>query len=431
MLKPHIVILGAGFGGVYTAKRLAPRVKKGEVDVTIVNRTNYFLFTPLLHEVATGSLGPSSVAEPLREIFAGTGVSVVEGEVEGIDASAREVKVSGHAIGYDYLVVATGAETSYYGIPGADRFTLPLKSLADASAIRARIIDAFERAMFCADPSERAQLLSFVVVGGGPTGVETVAELEEFVCGMAKRYYHSLVLEDGKKIEDEASISLIHTGPELLPQFMPSLRAAAQDRLRKKGVRLLLNKTVTAVSPKGLALADGALVPAGVVIWAAGVKPIVPHFIQGASTAPTPALIGGRLQVDPHFRLAADERIFALGDVAGYTPPVPFLAQAAIAQARTVADNIVAALRGKQLRPLAFALKGSMASVGQRFAIGQITPPILGRLGGGQVAVSGLFAWLMWRTIYLFKFLSWKKRVRIMVDWAFELFWPRDITKLS
>jgi len=429
MLKPHIVILGAGFGGVYTAKNLIPQVKKGAIDLTIINRTNYFLFTPLLHEVATGSLGPSSVAEPLREIFAGTGISIIEGDVENIDMPTKVVKVSGHEIEYDYLIVATGAETNYYGIPGADRFTMPLKSLADAAAIRSRVIDAFEQAMFSADQTERARLLSFVVIGGGPTGVETVAELEEFVCGMARRYYGHIEFGQGKKIEDDISVTLVHTGLEILPQFMPKLRAAATEHLRRKKIKLLFGKTVTAVSPKSLAFADSTTIPAGVVVWAAGVKPIIPRFSNSSGAAPI--LAGGRLVVDAHFRLSSDERIFVLGDAAGYTPPAPFLAQIATAQAKVVAGNVMASIRQKPLKPFAFALKGSMVSIGQRFAIGQFTPPILHRFGAGQFALSGFIAWWMWRTVYLFKFASWKKRLRIMADWTFELFWPRDITRLS
>lgn len=245
MLRPHIVILGAGFGGMYVARALATLVKKGELDVTIVNQTNYFLFTPLLHEVATGSLSPSSVAEPIREIFAHTGVRIIQGVVESIDRSARMVHIlcdhTKHDISYDFLVIATGATTNYYDIPGADRFTYPLKTLADAAAIRDRIIDSFEEAVLSPDPATRARLLSFAVVGGGATGVETAAEISDFVKGLVRRYYNDTDCRPDDPCNcspEEPKVSIIHAGPELLQMFAPSLRQAAEKRLRENGVEL-------------------------------------------------------------------------------------------------------------------------------------------------------------------------------------------------
>ena len=426
MLKPHIVIVGAGFGGVYVAKRIVSRVAKGEIDVTVINRTNYFLFTPLLHEVATGALGPASVAEPLREVFAHTGVAVIEAEVDSVDLDAQKLKIANHAAGrdshtieYDYLVISTGAETNYYGIPGADRFGMPLKTLADAVAIRSRIIDAFEEAVLANSAEERKALLSFAVVGGGPTGVETAAELAEFVSGMTRRHYckpECSADEPGQCRFDEPSVSLINGGPEILQQFPPLLRTAAADRLRHEGVKLILNSAVASVSAKGIVLADGSTVPASVVVWAAGVKPIIPQFI-----GTQPQVVVGRLVASSDMRLAGQGRVFVLGDVAGLTPPVPFLAQAAIAQARVVATNLLASISQKPLKSFSYRSKGNMVSVGQRFAIAQ----------SGKINISGLFAWWIWRTVYLFKFTSWRKRFRIVVDWTFDFFLPRDITKLS
>ena len=229
MLRPHIVIVGAGFGGTYVAKKLAPYVKKGTIDVTVVNKTNYFLFTPLLHEVATGSLGPLSVAEPLREIFAGTGVEVCQGSVQSIDTENMRVHISSngnrHTLPYDYLVISTGAETNYYGIAGAERYTFPLKNLADAARIRSQIIDCFEEAIMSENPEERARLLSFVVVGGGPTGVETAAELNEFVHSIVSRYYSKSDPQTDICSHKEVKVNLIHAGPELLQQFPTSLRS--------------------------------------------------------------------------------------------------------------------------------------------------------------------------------------------------------------
>ncbi len=419
MLKPHIVILGAGFGGTYVAKKLAPLVKAGEIDVTIVNRTNYFLFTPLLHEVATGSLTASSVAEPLREIFQGTGIELCEGAIESINATDGRVRVVGslHAtLEYDYLVIATGAETNYYNIPGAEKFSLPLKSIADAENIRAAIIDAFEKALYDIDPEVRRRQLSFVVVGGGATGVEVAAELSEFIDGIVERYYR----ETNHCKPEEPQISLVHAGKELLEMFPPRLRAAAEKRLRENKVSIHSSATVTSVTQNGLILGGEMTIPASTIIWAAGVKPVVPHFEDGM-----PPLVGGRLAVDEFFQVKDCEHIFALGDASGYIDTrknegksLPMLAQVAVGEAGKVAYNIMASIHNKRLRSFKYRSKGSMVSVGQWFAIGEIF----------SMKIAGKFTWWLWRTVYLFKFASWKKRIRIMFEWTLDIFYPRDIT---
>lgn len=411
---PHIVILGAGFGGVYVTKKLLKAVRAGSIDVTIVNRTNYFLFTPLLHEVATGALSPTCVAEPLREVFNGTKVRVMQGNVDAINTTNKTVTVSGNPIVYDSLVIATGAETNYYGIAGAQENTLPLKNLYDAARIRSVIIDRFEKAATTKDKSEKESLLSFAVVGGGATGVEMAAELAEFVAGISERYYsiHDCTPEIAK-------ISIVDTGPELLQMFAPSLRKAAETRLIKAGVAVYHNSAVTSVTPEGLTLANSTTIPAKTVIWSAGVKAIIPKFedIQ-------PTLVKGRISVNNFFQMVNGESvisdIFVLGDVASYPTPLPMLAQVAEGQAATVAKNICAQAGGRPLAGFVYKSKGSMVSVGQWFAIGEIF----------SIKISGRITWWMWRTVYLFKFASFKKRVRIMFEWTLELFFPRDITKI-
>lgn len=434
-MKPRIVILGAGFGGMYVAKKLKRLARRGLVELTLVNRTNYFLFTPLLHEVATGGLSPRNVAEPLREVFAGSGVKIVQGAVDAIDPVRRTVAVRNNdhqtTIGYDYLVIATGAETNHYNIPGADVNTYPLKTLNDAARIRGNVIDAFERAMLEPDEEARKELLSFAVVGGGATGVEVAAELAEFIHGMIRRYYSDTNCarhEAGRCRSEEASLTLIHTGKELLEMFAPSLRAAAERRLARSGVALKLNKMVTEVTPDGLKLNDGTQVVSKTTIWAAGVKAAVPVFASNA-----PALSGGRIIVDQYFRLQGSDRVFALGDVAAYvdvhqfakdssnTKAVPMLAQVAVAESKTVAANIICSIKNKPLTNFHYHSKGSMVSVGQWFAIGEIY----------SMNIAGWITWWLWRTVYLFKFASWHKRIRIAVDWTLDFFYPRDITKLT
>ncbi|MBU6427008.1 NAD(P)/FAD-dependent oxidoreductase [Patescibacteria group bacterium] len=460
MLRPHIVILGAGFGGTYVAKKLLPAVSKGKIDVTVVNKTNYFLFTPLLHEVATGALSPASSAEPLREIFKGSGIRLCQGVVESVNAANRRVHIRGaasdagkHTLEYDYLVIATGAEANYYGIPGAEQFTLPLKSLADAARIRSKVIDAFEEAVLCEDLEERLRRLSFAVIGCGPTGVEVAAELAELVRGMARRYYDCTnCLPDvcgsaqsarkgnlrGSCRPEEPTIGIVDGAPELLAQFPPKLRAAAARRLLKHGVNLHLGSKVTAVTPKGVVLANNSTVPAATVIWAAGVKPAMPVF-----EGDMPELVNGRLAVDEFFHAGGNDRVFALGDIAAYdavsitavssvaprmkdgpiqpSRPVPMLAQAAVQEAKIVAGNIIASINQKKLKSFKYRPKGALVSVGQWFAVGEIF----------GLQLSGNLAWWLWRTVYLFKFASWKKRIHIAFEWTVNLFYTRDITKLS
>jgi NADH dehydrogenase len=414
-MRPHIVILGAGFGGVYVAKKLAPLVRSGKIDLTIVNRTNYFLFTPLLHEVATGGLTAGSVAEPLREIFAGTGIQICQGDIELIDATHKRVTVSGATIEYDYLVIATGAETNYYNIPGAETYTLPLKNLADAEEIRAVIIEAFEKALYDRNPEERLKQLSFAVVGGGATGVELAGELSQFIKGIVSRYYQ----DTNHCRAEEPAISLIHAGKELLELFPPSLREAAHKELEKKGVVVHTNAVVTEVTENGLVLGTSCTIPAATIIWAAGVKPIIPNFLND-----TPVLTAGRLTLNQYFMVQPFEDIFALGDSAAYADtsnqgkPLPMLAQVAVNQADVVANNIRSLVLGIPLKPFTYRSKGSLVSVGQWFAVGDIF----------KARITGKVAWILWRLVYMSKFGSWKKRTRILIDWVLNIFYPRDIT---
>ncbi len=425
MLKPHVVILGAGFGGTYVAKKLAKHVKRGLIDVTIVNKTNYFLFTPLLHEVATGSLSPTSVAEPLREVFAGTGVELCQGSVQSIDMAERQVIISGvngprYTLPYDYLVIATGAETNYYGISGAEKYALPLKELNDAVRIRSQIINCFEEAVMCEDPTERARLLTFVVVGGGPTGVETVGELNDFVHGISARYFcnnQEFKLGDTKVI-------LVHAGAELLQQFPQVFRKSALDRLCVSGVDVRLDSAVNNITSHTISFENGGNIPTRTVIWTAGVKPSKLDFggANGSNMASA-----GRVTIDEYFRVDSDERTFALGDTA---VTLAMLAQVAVGQAAVVAKNIIASIKLKELKKFTFQSKGIFISVGQWFAIGSFS--LFGGISNDKPTskIQGRFAWWVWRTIYISKFASTKKRIRSVFEWTLELFFPRDITKL-
>lgn len=402
MSKPHIVIVGSGFGGVYTAKHLTKHVKRGTVDVTLVSTTNYFLFTPLLHEVATGNLSAFSVTESLREIFFKSGVNVLRDDVISLDTRSRTLTTKRTTLHYDALVLATGAVSNNYSIPGVAEHALPLKTLLDAVRIRAKIITTMEGAL------QMPRSPSFTVIGGGATGVEVAAELSELVRMIAMRYF--------PKTHQIPSVTLISSTPELLNQsFHPFLKKTAEARLRNKGIQLMLGTAVAKVEENRVELTDGSTVASDVTIWTAGVKPTLPEIVDE-----NPSLSGSRVRVDETLRAIGDPRIFAIGDVAATPAPTPMLAQAAVAQAPIVAKNVIAALNDLPLKPFIYTSKGSLISLGEWYAAGEIM----------GVTIKGKFAWWLWRTVYLFKFLSIKKRIRIAFEWTVDLFTPRDTSNI-
>lgn len=418
MKKPHIVVVGSGFGGLHVAKSLLLLLKKGLIDVTIINRTNYFLFTPLLHEVATGGLSAGSIAESLREIFFGTDVRILLGNVDSIDSSAQIVHFDKHQIHYDFLVLATGADTNFYDIPGAQEFCFSLKNLSEALRIRSSVINSFERAILSPDMDEMQKLLSFVVVGGGATGVELAAELMELVEMLERRYFHRAY--DFFR-HHHASVTLVNSGQELLSVFSPFLRKTAEQRLRDQGVIVHKGSRVTEVSADHIGLANGVQIFSRMIVWTAGVKPVTPDF-----SGIVPVFSGGKICVDPFLRAQGFSNIFVLGDIAfcgrgDCVKPVPMFAQAAFSQSKTVSRNIIASLSGKSLEEFEYHSQGNLISLGQWYAAGDL----------GFLKFCGRIAWFVWRTIYLFKFASWKKRVRIVFEWTLNIFHPRDITNFS
>lgn len=415
MNKPHVVIVGAGFGGVYTALKLAPFVKKGWINVTLINKTNYFLFTPLLHEVATGGLGAHSATESLREIFSGTGVRLIQATVDTVDMSARKVIYAGKELAFDVAVVATGAETNYYNIPGAKEYTRVLKNLSDALSIREELIDTFEDASCVESSEERKKHLTFVVVGGGATGVEMAAEIAEFIDHMYERHFKGVSCIK----KDEISLHLVNTGPDLLSMLPQTLREKTARHLQRLGVMLHLGATVTEVHDKNIMFKDGSSISARFILWAAGVTPVAPVFL--GTEIP---LVNGRISTDPSLQVVGTQGVFALGDVSLVQTPdtkgYPPVAQVAAQQANVVASNIIAYIKGKPLKQFTYQSKGTLVSLGQWYAVGTMF----------GMSFSGKLMWWIWRTVYLFKFNSWSKRWRIMSEWSEALFFPRDITKL-
>lgn len=433
---PHrVVILGAGFGGLNTYLKLRKKAKRYNLKITLVNKTNYFLFSPLLHEVATSGLGPHHVVEAIRERMKGHGARFLQAEVTAINLQKRTVTTDQGPLPYDTLVVATGSGTNFYGIPGSEH-CLDLKTLKDAVTIRNRIVDQFEQAAQKTNAADRKRLLSFAIVGGGPTGVEMAGELADLLTETLERFFAQEI-----KPKD-VTLSLLTADPELLMMFHPSLRHKARAVLERRGVVVKTEVKAAKMSAQGVTCANGDVIDAGTIIWAAGVKPHIPELTPDA-----PRGRGGCLLVDPFFRLhkttpagtapaaAGDadihrhgsvdvwDNVFVLGDAAAFTDKngaqLPMLAQIAVRQAPVLAKNIIRSIKQKPLTAFTFRSKGQLVSLGRFQALAQI----------GPLHLSGPLAWFLWRNTYFWNFPSWNKRLKIAVDWFVNLFFPRDISQ--
>lgn len=408
-----MVILGAGFGGLYTYLYLKKSRQSKNLEIILVNKTNYFLFSPLLHEVATGGLNPQHVTEALREALKKYSPDFCQARVMAVDFRNRVVTTTESNMEYDYLVLALGAETNFYDIPGTQKYSLELKNVEDALRIRRRIIDVFETASREPEPRKRQELLSFVVVGAGATGVELVAEMSELIFHTMARLYSAI------NFKEEVRLSLVNSDDKILKLFHPALRQRAQEILEHKQIKIILKKSVKEVYAHGVATLDGDFIHGHTVIWVAGVKPVDIKFPVRPELDKS-----GRIAVNKYFQVKDYDDVFALGDFASFTGedgrPLPMFAQVAVREAKVVAKNIVRLTKGRPLLVFRYKKIGDLISLGQWMAMGDM-------LG---LRFWGRFTWWLWRTVYLFKFASWKKRIQIAVDWTINLFSPRDTSKL-
>lgn len=410
--KKKIVILGGGFGGLYTYKGLYKYFHKDEIDITIVNRTNYFLFTPLLHEVATGGLAEHQVVESIRQIIYKTNDHMHVAELVSIDCDKQIVKTTIDELSYDVLIVALGATTNFFNAPGAEKYSLVLKDLNDALKIKTLLIDTFEKASEIRNEKDRKHALTFAVVGGGPTGVELISEMAELCMDTFDKYYHGLIEPE------DISLYLINRDVNVLSPFHESLRKKALKALREVGVKVMLNTGVKEVQKDKIIFTNDSVLPVSHIIWTAGVKPNAPKFAH-----PIALDNWSRIIVNDSLQIPDHPNVFAIGDIASLAgpdgKPLPMLAQIAVKQGLLTGQNIKRMIRGRKLIPFSYKSKGSLASVGQWKAVADIY----------GFRFSGPFAWFLWRTVYLFKFFSTSKKIKIVVDWTMNIFYPRDITK--
>lgn len=401
--KPRIVIVGAGFGGVKLAKLFA----KENVNVTLVDRHNFHLFQPLLYQVSTAVLSTDEIAYPVRTFFReNKNVEFFMAKAQGVDKD-RKVLLTNHGeIAYDYLILAAGATTNFFGMENVEKYSYGMKTLQEAVHIRNHVLHMFERANKCEDSEEeRRRMLSFVVVGGGPTGVEEAGALTELIA-VQKKEYHNLDF-------DEVSVKLIEATPDVLLMMAPNLRKHTVKVLERKGVEVLLNTQVMDYDGESLKLKDGTEIPTKTVIWAAGVK-AVPFIANCGSEVDR----GGRIIVNEKLQVEGSENVFAIGDCAhfqhGTERPLPTVAPVATQQAKVAYENIMKLIRGqKDLATFHYKDLGSMATIGRGEAVVDKTKM--------NPQMTGFIAWCAWMFVHLIRLAGAHTNLTVAIKWTWNL----------
>jgi len=397
MARSRVVIIGAGFGGLACARALA----HCPADVLVIDRNNYHLFTPLLYQVASSLLNAADIARPVRTIFKDAGnVRFRQGEVSGVDLAGRTVEIVGApAEPYDYLVIAAGSTTNFFAVEGAEEHSLGLKDLAEALELRNHVLGCLEHASV-APTGEATSWLTFVVAGGGPTGVEYAGALSELARLILPEYPEL----EGRRIR----IMLVEGLSHVLPPFPASLREAARHELERKGIEVRTDTRVEAAVSKHVLLSTGEEIGARTLVWAAGVRPAA--LAAGIDAARTRS---GRLAVDATLRLRGSENVFAIGDVAGVAHgdrEVPMLSAPAMQEGRHAAKNIVRLSRGEAPLPFRYRDRGSMATIGKNAAVASI----------GPVRLRGFVGWVTWLAVHLYFLIGFRNRLAVLAGWAWN-----------
>ena len=416
--RKKILILGGGFAGVYAALELEKTLARDrDIEITLINRDNFFLFTPMLHEVAASDLDITHIVNPIRKLL--KKVEFFDGDVQSIDLpNKRIVATHGirdphpHQLEYDHLIITLGSVTNFFNLPGLEEHTLTMKSLSDAIHLRNRLIQHLEEADFECGPAVRKPLMTFVVAGGGFAGAETIASINDFLREAIKFYPHLS--------EDMLRVVLVHPGPFILPELGEKLGKYAQRKLAERGVEIHVNTRVTGCTGDTVSLNDGTTIETQTLLWTAG-------------TSPNPLLNDlpcekerGRLVVNKYMEVKGWPGVWALGDCAlvpdlttgKYCPPT---AQHALREGKVVARNIAAELRGGEKRPFEFKTIGQLASIGRRSGVGRVF----------GMNFSGFAAWWLWRTVYLSKLPRLEKKLRVALDWTLDLLFSKDLVKFA
>ncbi len=398
--RPRVVIVGAGFGGLWAARTLAGAL----VDVLLIDRNNYHTFLPLLYQVAAAELEPEQIIYPVRTMLRKLpNAGFIMAKVTGLDPASQTIEVNGSIIPYDYLVLAMGSTSHYFDIPGAAEYAFPLKTLEQGTAIRNHILCSFERAVYETDEEKRQRLLTFTIVGGGATGVEFAGALAELIRGPLTKDYPKIDFKKVKIILLEAADSLISMMPD-------ELRRYAFERLRWMGVDVRLKTTVSRIEPDAVYLGDGSPIPTEAVIWTAGVRGEPMAQAWGLPTARA-----GRVTVLETLQLADYPNIYVVGDLSYLEEdhhPLPLVAPVAVQQGVTAAENIKRQIKGQRLKPFRYNDRGTMVTIGRNAAVARI----------GNRSYTGFFAWVVWLVIHLLNLIGFRNRLLVMINWSWYYF---------
>jgi len=416
MNRTEIVIAGGGFAGLYAAKYLDKTVaQRADIEVTLVSRENFILFTPMLHEVAAGDLSPSDIVNPLRRIL--RHVNVVEAEVDRIDLTARKIhcRAGVHDLElefeFDHLLLAIGSETTFFDNAGIRDWAVTMKNLSDAALLRNRMVALLEEASLQKDEAKRLELLTFVTAGGGFAGVETTGAINDFVRETVK-FYPALR-------EETIRVVVVHPGKFLLPELGEELGRYAEQKLSERKVEIIKGPRVAQYDGSVVKLSDGTSIPATTLLWTAGVKPSA--VIESLDCKKERR----RLLVNEYLSVPGVNGLWAAGDCAAvrtaeegqFYPPT---AQHGLREAVTAAKNIEAAIVGRPLKPFVFTTLGQLATIGRRTGVAMMF----------GFKFSGFIAWAMWRGVYLIKLPRLAKKLRVVMDWTLDLLFGRDIEQL-
>jgi NADH dehydrogenase len=405
--EPHVVILGAGFGGLAAARAF----RRAKVRVTLIDRTNHHVFQPLLYQVATAALSAPDIASPVRKLFRRQhNVTVLMADVVRIDPDARRVHLADGVVAYDWLVLATGMTHAYFGHDDWAEHAPGLKTLGEALEIRAQILRSFEKAEREPDPAKRKELTTFVVIGGGPTGVELAGALAE----IARRS----LAKDFRNFDPQKSrVVLVEAGPRILPGFAPELSLEATKALENLGVDVLTDTKVTHLADGVVELGDAAPIRARTILWAAGVRasPLTKDVAE-----PGALDRAGRIRVKDDLSVPGRPEIFAIGDIVSKEQDgkvLPGVAQLAIQGGAAAAENVLRAIRGDERLPFRYSDKGSMATIGRAKAIAQV----------GGLKIAGYLAWLMWLFVHVMFLVEFRNRLLVLFSWAWAyVTWQRS-----
>jgi NADH dehydrogenase len=416
MKKTKVIILGGGFAGLSAAMYLDKTLpRRADAEVTLINRENFILFTPMLHEVAAGDLYPGDIVNPIRRIL--HHVKFVQAEVQAIDLSARRVRCLGGVarldleFEFDHLLLTLGSETNFFDLPGVSEWAVTMKSMFDAAMLRNRVLALLEEATLQSDSAARRGLLTFVTAGGGFAGAETTGAINDFVREIV-RYYPDLS-------EELVRVVIVHPGDFLLPELGEELGNYAERKLRERKVEVIKGVRVASYDGSLVTLTDGKSIPASTLIWTAGVKP-------SAVIAPLPGQKErGRLLVNEFLGVPGVAGLWAAGDCAAvldsktgrFHPPT---AQHGLREGLIAAKNIEAAIRGRPLKPFIFTTLGQLATIGRRTGVAMVF----------GIKFSGFVAWGLWRMVYLMKLPRLPKKLRVMVGWTLDLLFAKDIEQM-